>query len=146
MPNVTANPRSMNNGELITTFTDSIETTSRTYTYPAQQSGLTVTNKGNKNLTLTVNGTNYTIQPNQAQVVTADFTAFSIVSTNGIQHFEAVATTADQKGFVAGSAWNSPSLLRLGSYRLWVDASNRLRMKNGAPTSDTDGTVVGTQA
>lgn len=35
--------------------------------------------------------------------------------------------------------------LTLGSYRLWVDATGVLRIKNGAPTSDTDGTVVGTQ-
>lgn len=32
-----------------------------------------------------------------------------------------------------------------GTYRLWVDATGDLRIKNGAPTSDTDGTVVGTQ-
>jgi hypothetical protein len=32
-----------------------------------------------------------------------------------------------------------------GSYFLWVDATGDLRIKNGAPTSDTDGTVVGTQ-
>jgi len=32
-----------------------------------------------------------------------------------------------------------------GSYFLWVDATGVLRIKNGAPASDTDGTVVGTQ-
>lgn len=46
--------------------------------------------------------------------------------------------------WVTGGAWNT-SHLRLGNYRLWVDSSGRLRIKNGAPTSDTDGTVVGTQ-
>lgn len=30
-------------------------------------------------------------------------------------------------------------------YHLWVDSSGRLRIKSGAPTSSTDGTVVGTQ-
>lgn len=30
-------------------------------------------------------------------------------------------------------------------YHLWVDSSDRLRIKNGVPTSDTDGTIVGTQ-
>jgi hypothetical protein len=29
---------------------------------------------------------------------------------------------------------------------LWVDASGKLRIKAGAPTSDTDGTIVGTQS
>ena len=35
--------------------------------------------------------------------------------------------------------------LMLGNYALWVDAAGNLRMKNGAPTSDTDGAIVGTQ-
>lgn len=36
--------------------------------------------------------------------------------------------------------------LRFGNNWLWVDASGKLRIRNGtAPTSDTDGTVVGTQ-
>lgn len=34
----------------------------------------------------------------------------------------------------------------LGSYALWVDSTGDLRIKSGAPTSDTDGTVVGTQS
>lgn len=42
----------------------------------------------------------------------------------------------------AGSAWNSGHLI-LGNYHLWVDAGGSLRMKNGAPTSDSDGAVVG---
>jgi len=32
-----------------------------------------------------------------------------------------------------------------GSYYLWIDSSGRLRIKLNAPTTDTDGTVVGTQ-
>jgi len=51
--------------------------------------------------------------------------------------------------FVSGSGWNESSsngcALRLGNYRLWVDSTGDLRIKNGAATSDTDGTVVGTQ-
>jgi len=39
--------------------------------------------------------------------------------------------------------FNEP--LRLGNYRIWVDGGGLLRIKNGAPTSATDGTVVGTQ-
>lgn len=36
--------------------------------------------------------------------------------------------------------------LRLSDYSIWVDASGRLRIKSGLPSSDGDGTVVGTQA
>lgn len=45
---------------------------------------------------------------------------------------------------ISGGGWNS-GRLRLGSYHLWVDATGDLRIKSSAPTSDTDGTVVGTQ-
>jgi hypothetical protein len=43
------------------------------------------------------------------------------------------------------SSWNF-SPLKLGNYVLWVDSTGDLRIKNGVPTSDTDGTVVGTQS
>lgn len=45
---------------------------------------------------------------------------------------------------LGNGAWNGQRT-RLGNYYFWVDASARLRIKNGAPTSDTDGTIVGTQ-
>jgi len=54
-----------------------------------------------------------------------------------------------QGGFQTFSAaWNgseSDSPIIMGDYRLWVDATGDLRIKNGQPTSDTDGTVVGNQ-
>lgn len=42
------------------------------------------------------------------------------------------------------SAWNTAHMI-LGNYHLWVDSTGDLRIKSGAPTSDTDGAVVGTQ-
>ncbi|MBC8642138.1 hypothetical protein IAG25_35625 [Caballeronia sp. EK] len=44
------------------------------------------------------------------------------------------------------SAWNGALPFKLGAYYLWVDSSGRLRIKNSAPSTDTDGTVVGTQS
>jgi hypothetical protein len=53
--------------------------------------------------------------------------------------------TGTNVGFRAGGgAWDNGHLA-LGNYRVWVDATGDLRIKNGAPTGDTDGTVVGTQ-
>jgi len=40
--------------------------------------------------------------------------------------------------------WNTGHLM-LGNYHIWVDSAGNLRIKDGAPTSDTDGVVVGTQ-
>lgn len=35
--------------------------------------------------------------------------------------------------------------LRMNNYRLWTDSTGKLRIRNGVPANDTDGTVVGTQ-
>lgn len=45
-----------------------------------------------------------------------------------------------------GSGGYNNGHLRLGNYHLWVDSTGDLRIKSSAPTSDTDGTVVGTQS
>lgn len=42
------------------------------------------------------------------------------------------------------AAWDSPHF-QMGNFHLWVDATGKLRIKNGTPTSDLDGTIVGTQ-
>lgn len=53
---------------------------------------------------------------------------------------------ADTSGLViANSSWDGRHLV-LGTYHLWVDATGDLRIKGTAPTSDTDGTIVGTQS
>lgn len=46
-------------------------------------------------------------------------------------------------GLSVGGDWDSPNQLRLGRYRLWVDSDGQLRMANGRPDDDKDGTVVG---
>jgi hypothetical protein len=53
-------------------------------------------------------------------------------------------TDASAGAQLVSSAWDYNPLI-LGSYYLWVDATGDLRIKSGAPASDTDGTVVGTQ-
>jgi hypothetical protein len=46
---------------------------------------------------------------------------------------------------ISGGAWDSAHLV-IGAYHLWVDATGDLRIKSSAPTSGTDGAVVGDQA
>ena len=53
------------------------------------------------------------------------------------------AGTLNHEAFA--SNWDFGGKLQLGGYYLWVDSVGRLRIKNGAPSSDTDGVVVGTQ-
>ena len=46
---------------------------------------------------------------------------------------------------IGDGVWNSDPM-RLGNYYFWVDSADDLRMKNGTPTSDSDGQKVGTQS
>ena len=57
--------------------------------------------------------------------------------------FEGLELAAPGGGVRFGSHWQSPNLAQLGDYRLWIDGKGRLRFKNGAPTSDEDGSAVG---
>jgi hypothetical protein len=72
----------------------------------------------------------------------------STAVSSGLEH-----VSTDLLGTIAGDslragstgAWNAGHLL-IGAYHLWVDGSGRLRIKSGAPSSDTDGTIVGAQS
>jgi hypothetical protein len=55
-----------------------------------------------------------------------------------------ISTSGSTTLFDVGANWDGRHLL-LGGYHLWVDGTGVLRIKFGAPTSATDGTVVGTQ-
>lgn len=41
-------------------------------------------------------------------------------------------------------AYNT-SHFELGTSHIWIDSFGKLRIKSGAPTSDTDGIIIGTQ-
>lgn len=49
-------------------------------------------------------------------------------------------TLADTSG--AGGAWNT-SHYTMGTWELWFDSKSRLRAKNGIPTTETDGIIIG---
>jgi predicted Fe-Mo cluster-binding NifX family protein len=46
---------------------------------------------------------------------------------------------------INNSNWDGRHLL-LGSWHIWIDASGRLRMKASAPTTESDGVIIGTQS
>jgi hypothetical protein len=58
--------------------------------------------------------------------------------------FAAIVMGRKEGGATFSSDWNSRSLLRLGDYTLWIASDGKMRVKKGAPTSDTDGAAVGT--
>jgi len=70
-----------------------------------------------------------------------------VISPSGtveyMKDFEAVEIgAAGQGGVRFASNWQSANLMQLGDYRLWVDKSGRLRLKNGTPSADADGSAV----
>jgi len=62
--------------------------------------------------------------------------------TGSVSNASGNAVVKDTAG--NGGAWNTAHLV-MGTYHFWVDAVGRLRVKVSTPTSDTDGTIVGTQ-
>ena len=70
------------------------------------------------------------------------------VSGMRIEGLGGVATSGDYSSgallqmWHAGSPGHPPGTI----YYFWVDSSGRLRIKNAVPSSDTDGTIVGTQS
>ena len=74
----------------------------------------------------------------------ASFTRLDFTYNNKIQYTDTKQTTFSGPVKITPSAWDT-NTLQLGVYYFWVDASGKFRIKSGAPASDTDGTVVGTQ-
>lgn len=85
----------------------------------------------------------------RSNAFTASNKPFEVVrGSDGLNlaYVSGVGKTVSRLGFQSEqSGWNFQPLI-LGAYYLWVDATGDLRIKNGAPTSDTDGVVVGTQS
>lgn len=63
----------------------------------------------------------------------------------GLHASGAVGTLGDTDLKAGGGGWSNGHVV-MGGYHLWVDTSGRLRIKAGAPTSSTDGAVVGGQS
>lgn len=73
-------------------------------------------------------------------------TASVIAFNSGFEDHAIIGSTINTVYTALGSAQrNYLSPLTFGSNYLWVDSTGDLRVKSSAPTSDTDGTVVGTQ-
>lgn len=77
--------------------------------------------------------------------VTSTAIKFQIANVNVYQAKQPVNASSLSCVGVNAGGWNGP-LLQMGGSYLWIDTSGRLRIKSSAPTSATDGTVVGTQS
>lgn len=99
MPIVTATPRGLLNGKIVTEFTDTTSASSVTYTYPVQQAGIKIENSGIADIFVTV-GTyvNQVINPDKTWKADAAFTSFSIRSDVNSQEFIATAFQNDVDG------------------------------------------------
>lgn len=91
MPNVIARPRTLENGRTLTQFTDTTSTSTITYTYPTQQTGLQIENSGEKDLTVTVGSYTQTVKADTKWKVDTSFTSFTISSVVDSQEFIATS-------------------------------------------------------
>lgn len=81
---------------------------------------------------------------NTVQIGSANYSGFNGNFALGTWNFTTPNITTPHFVNAGGSSgWQNP--VRFGPYSLWVDSAGKLRIKSSAPTSDGDGTVVGTQ-
>ena len=99
----------------------------------------------------TASGPTITLAGDNAQLlyIGNDKDPYSVTPTGSNPQYINQKTTSGTIDFayaklLVSAYWAAPGL-NMGTYTLWVDSFGRLRIKNGAPTSDTDGVVVGTQ-
>jgi hypothetical protein len=99
------------------------------------------------NDTFSASGNSYGIEIRQGTDSSTSFAFKGVRDSDGLVRSslstDGIMTVAQQFNSEQFSWVYTP--LVLGTYRFWVDSSGRLRIKNGIPTSETDGTVVGTQ-
>lgn len=96
MPLVTARPRSLQNGSILTEFFDTTSTTSVTYTFPTPQTTLIIENSGEKDVFVTVGSyTNQVVKVDKKWQVDVSFTSFAIRSDVNSQEFMATAIFKD---------------------------------------------------
>lgn len=105
MPLVTASPKGVSNGDVITQFTDTTSTSSITYTYPSQQSALNIENSGERDIYVTVGSyTDQVIKADKKWEADVSFTSFSIRSDINSQEFIATAIVKNDMDLASISA------------------------------------------
>lgn len=73
------------------------------------------------------------LEANSGDLDVTNFSNINLNPTNNVQ----VGTSSD-------GTWNTTHII-LGAYHIWVDDLGHPRIKNGAPTTHDDGTLMDTQ-
>jgi hypothetical protein len=97
MPLINAQPRDMQDGTRITYFSDTVGTTSTTYTFQTEQEAVTLKNKGSKDLNYTIGSYTGTLGQGEFVKVIGVFTSLVLSSAQGTQRFEVLS---DESGTV----------------------------------------------
>lgn len=93
MPQVTALPRKMQDGSVVTQFTDTTSIQMVTYSFPNKQTELSIENSGEASLVISVgNHRNIHIAPDTVWNVSTTFDFFTIYSSTQSQEFTVTAT------------------------------------------------------
>lgn len=161
MPLVTARPRSLQNGNILTEFTDTTSTTEVTYTFPTIQTGIIIENSGEYDIFVTVGRyTNQVIKANKKWSVDVSFSSFFIRSDVNSQEFIATAifkNTQETKVYTpSGFSWvdhplkDKVSIDNSGKYIVNYDVSvnqptgKTYYVDQGAGNDANDGLTPGT--
>jgi hypothetical protein len=132
MPLVTASPRSLQNGSILTEFTNSTNVSPTTYTFPTPQTSLIIENSGENDVFVTVGGyTDQVVKADAKWKVDVSYTSFSIRSDVNSQEFIVTAIFKEAQSLSEVNA----QVANAGKY---FDELNVTASKYGANPSEAD--------
>jgi hypothetical protein len=137
MPTINVQPRDMQDGTRITYFTDTVGTSSTTYTFNATQETIWLRNKGSKDITYTAGSFTGTLGKSEIVKLTGTFTNVILSSIQGTQAFELIS---DEVGTV-GSSPEAVSALGQQVSAMGSSLAGFVKSVNGT-TPDVNGNVI----
>lgn len=81
----------------------------------------------------------------EANLNNSTFSRIGFKTYNGTSLSRRSGISKDGSFEADSGAWDGAHLI-LGTYHLWMSSTGKLYVKNGSPSGDTDGTIVGTQS
>jgi lysophospholipase L1-like esterase len=105
MPLINVQPKQMQNGDNVTSFSDTVGTENTTFTFLQSQETVILRNKGTKSITYNLGGQSGSLGRSESVKVTGSVTEFTLSSEQGTQAFE---IWAEEVGSLLPTGGNDP--------------------------------------
>ena len=103
MPVINVTPKTMLNGDVVTSYSDTVGTSSQTFTFQTTQETVILRNKGTKPISYTIGSNTGSIDRSEFVKVTGSFSSVQLTASQGTQAFEIWAEEAGTSQSSGGS-------------------------------------------